>query len=198
MSQIKTINLNDFRKNDLIIISRELGLKIPKNKKKAVFITEIEKFNQNEKNLINIIKKHELIPKFTTTSKKTSIKSKNTIDFNHFKALETRVDNIETQIKFIIEKINSLLLSNTVYQKETGEIITEKEIIKIKKILMRAFSRGSSFSVDEIFQLKELKLYSFDTIEKVILRLIDDGIFEGTDGTSSIKIDKYIGRIIYP
>jgi len=109
--------------------------------------------------------------------------------------LEERVNLLEEQVKFLMSKIDNfdVYLAKERSSKQVGggyNIFDVQEIIKSKAL------PGDSISIDEIMNIKKLRKYPKNLIEKAIIDLIDDEIFDASEGRSNQKIQGNIARLI--
>ena len=103
---------------------------------------------------------------------------------------------IEEQIKFLMSKIDSIEIN--LAKGRISELIGESyNIPDIQSVIKSRILSGDSISIDKIMNLKKLKKFPKDLIEKAILDLIDDEIFDVSEGGRSVqKIQGNIGRLI--
>lgn len=109
--------------------------------------------------------------------------------------LEKRVNMLEEQVKFLMSKIDNfeVFLAKERSSKFIGQ---GYNLYEIQNILKSKVSQGESISIDEIMNLKKLKKFPKNLIEKVIIDLIDEEIFDGSEGRSNQKIQGKIARLI--
>jgi len=109
--------------------------------------------------------------------------------------LEERVNLLEEQVKFLMSKIDNfeVYLAKERSSKQVGG---GYNIFDVQKIIKSKVLQGDSISIDEIMNIKKLKKYPKNLIEKAIIDLIDDEIFDGSEGRSSQKIQENIARLI--
>lgn len=107
--------------------------------------------------------------------------------------LEQRVNLLENQIQFIMKKLSAIdvkLASNT---QMTADL---SDLSPIKGYIKRLIPKGRSMTIDEIALSDGLRNYEWLVIEKALIDLIDDEIFDASESNSSRKIAGNIGRIM--
>jgi len=93
----------------------------------------------------------------------------------------SKIDNIEVQLA----------------KGRTSELIGGGyNISGIQNLIKSKVLPGDSISIDEIISIRELQKYPITLIEKAIIDLIDDEVFDASEGRSNQKIQKNIGRLI--
>ena len=93
----------------------------------------------------------------------------------------SKIDNIEVQLA----------------KGRTSELIGGGyNISAIQNIIKSKVLPGDSISIDEIISIRELQKYPINLIEKAIIDLIDDEVFDASEGRSIQKLQKNIGRLI--
>lgn len=70
------------------------------------------------------------------------------------------------------------------------------DLSPIKGHIKRLIPQGRSMTIDEIAHSDGLRNYEWAAIEKALIDLIDDEIFDATESKSSKKIAGNIGRIM--
>jgi len=177
------VNLKQLRVVELKELAKECDIKL-KMKLKADIIQEIKGAGINDdylESLVSKYKKSKPVSKKTTTTSTTKI--------------ETRINSLEKQVKFLMEKFNDIeyhLSMKEVQPKES----TENDIKQIKDLLISSIPRADSLNIDEIYNSKPFNKVPFKIFEKAVIELIDDEYFDGSAGKSKYKIDGTIGRII--
>lgn len=106
-----------------------------------------------------------------------------------------RVKLLEDQVRFLMSKIDSVEIK--IANLKTSNLIgTETDSLEIKNIIKSKILPGNSIAIDDLLDTRKLKKYSFEQIEKAIIDLIDDEIFDVSEGSSKTKIEGNIGRLI--
>ena len=109
--------------------------------------------------------------------------------------LERRINLLEEQVKFLMSKIDNIEVQLT--KGRTSELIGGGyNILNIQNLIKSKVLPGDSISIDEIISIKELQKYPITLIEKAIIDLIDDEVFDASEGRSTQKIQRNIGRLI--
>jgi len=109
--------------------------------------------------------------------------------------IEGRVKLLEEQVRFLMSKIDSVEIK--IANLKTSNLIgTETDSLEIKNIIKSKILPGNSIAIDDLLDTRKLKKYSFEQIEKAIIDLIDDEIFDVSEGSSKTKIEGNIGRLI--
>lgn len=106
-----------------------------------------------------------------------------------------RVKLLEDQVRFLMSKIDSVEIK--IANLKTSNLIgTETDSLEIKNIIKSKILPGNSIAIDDLLDTRKLKKYSFEQIEKAIIDLIDDEIFDVSESSSKTKIEGNIGRLI--
>ncbi len=109
--------------------------------------------------------------------------------------LEERINLVEEQVKFLMSKIDSIEVH--LAKERTSKLIGGGyNISDIQNVIKLKVLPGDSISIDEIISITELQKYPINLIEKAIIDLIDDEIFDVSEGRSIQKIQGNIGRLI--
>ena len=185
------VNLNKLTVHYLDKLAEELNIKFKSSSKKPDKIHTILNAGISNSKLEELFNKYfaqyqDSKGKPTTTKiRSVQVSSK----------LEERVILLEEQVKFLMSKVDNfeVYLAKERSSKQVGggyNLVDAQEIIKSRVI------PGDSISIDEIMNIKKLKKYPKNLIEKAIINLIDDEIFDGSEGRSIQKIQGKIARII--
>jgi hypothetical protein len=107
--------------------------------------------------------------------------------------LENRINLLEDQVKFIMTKLDAVdvRLASLV-----PTITSLKDISTIKMGIKRLIPPGESMTIDELIKSKELQNVEWRILEKTLLDLVDDEVFDVSAGKSKKKIAGNIGRLI--
>jgi len=107
--------------------------------------------------------------------------------------IEKRVSLLEEQIRFIMNKLTAidLKLSQGVPSK-----VSPSNLNLIKKELMKLIPRGQSMTIDKIASSLKFPETEWKTIEQAIIDLVDDEVFDVSEGRSHRKVAGNIGRLI--
>ncbi len=180
---VSIVELKKLKVNQLIQLAKECNLKL-KGRLKEDKINEIEKSGIEEKKL------QELFSKYYKPSK--PIKSSPT---KKESALTTRVVLLEKQVKYIMDKISSVeLIISQLKPEKKG--LSGNEYENLKRKILTLIKPGKSMTIDEIYQIKEFKSYSLEKLGMAIDDLVDEELFDVSEGGSRLKIHDNIGRII--
>lgn len=185
------VNLNDLTIPYLKKLAKELNITLRSSDKKAEKIKTILKAGIPKPKLEVLYNKY-LNEYKTSKGKKRSVKKKS-ISFPN--KLEARINLLETQVKFMMSKIDSIEIQ-LAKGRVTGLIERDYSTSAIQNVIKSKVSPGDSVSIDEIISMNELQNYPMNVIEKAIINLIDDELFDGSEGHSTQKIKKNIGRLI--
>lgn len=109
--------------------------------------------------------------------------------------LEDRIKLLEGQTKFIMSKIDEInvKLANL---SSTDSSINTHDIQDIKNIIKSRILPGKSITVDELLRINRLNKFTKDLIYTAVIDLVDEEIFDVSEGNSKNKIQGYIGRLI--
>ncbi len=121
----------------------------------------------------------------------TPIVSKITSTQPIIETLEKRVQTLETQLKDLIQQMNTF---DTRFSLKT-KIMNESDLNSIKSYLKQIIPEGHSISVDELAKSNYLESYNWNLVERSVLDLIDEDVFELSKGDSTKAIIGYNGRI---
>jgi len=108
--------------------------------------------------------------------------------------LKGRIRLLEDQVKFLMSKIS---VSEVKISKDKDrDIITiTSDLGDIKKFVKSMLSPGESITIDDLIEIKELQKIPLITLKHAIYDLIEEGIFEVSEGSSRQKIGGKIGLI---
>ncbi len=177
------VDLNNLTVSQLIQLANEFNLKL-KGRLKADKIKEIMNSGIVDKRLQELFNKYSKPKK--TAKKKPPIKES---------ALIKRVNLLEKQVKFIMDKISSVELN--ISQLKSGKRgISGIEYENLKNKIISLIKPGKSITIDEIYRIKEFKTLSLENLGRAIDDLVDEELFDVSEGGSKLKIHDNIGRII--
>ena len=109
--------------------------------------------------------------------------------------LEKRINLLEQQVKFLMSKVDGIEVD--LAERRSSKLIGGGySISNIQNVIKSNVLPGDSISIDEIISITELQQYPINLIEKAIIDLIDDEIFDVSEGRSIQKIHGNIGRLI--
>lgn len=177
------VELNKLTVNQLVQLAKDYNLKL-KGRLKADKIKEIENSGIGEGKIQELFNKYY---KPRKVIKRKPAKKEST--------LTSRVVLLEKQVKYIMDKISSVeLIISQLKPEKRG--LSGNEYENIKKIILSLIKPGRSMTIDEIYQIKEFKSFSLEKLGKVIDDLVDEELFDVSEGGSKLKIHDNIGRII--
>ena len=185
------VNLNKLTVKYIEDLANECKIPLKKSDNKKQKIQKILNSGISEMKLEPIFEKYLSKCEASRKPKKsTKIKSKSSSS-----KLEERVSFLEEQVKFLMSKIGGVEVE--LAKERTSEVITNfSELNIIKNIIKSNVLPGDSISIDELIKIKQLQKYSIKSIEQAIIDLIDDEIFDVSEGRSIQKISGNIGRLI--
>ena len=131
------------------------------------------------------MKKEPLIKVDKENSGQNSYESRFDYVDKRFQSLDTRMENLENKLDSIMK--NQKMVKTT--SKTSSEELKKEKIVSL-------FSPGDTLTIDQIISHPLFSSYEFKEIEKIILDLIDDEIFDGSGGRSKKKLRGNIGRLI--
>ena len=185
------INLGDLTVKYLNKLGKELNITFKSSSKKADKIKTILNAGISNSKLEEIFTKY--LNQYQSSKGKPTTAKKKPLQVSV--KLEERINLLEEQVKFLMSKIDNfeVYLAKDRSSKLVGGgyNITDVQLIIKSKVFP-----GDSISIDEIMNLKKLKKYPKNLIEKAIIDLIDDEIFDGSDGRSIQKVQGNIARLI--
>lgn len=183
------VDLKAFTLKDLKSIAQTLGW-TSKQRTIAGIITEIQNKQISEPKLEEAIKTLNLNPagKPKTSSKNVSARTTNVAA----SGIESRITQLENQIHFIMDKISSI--EARIGSGDRGAVMINRD--QLKALLLRLIPSGKAILIDDLFAHAELRGYSFQVVEKILLDLIDEAIFDVSDGSSKLKLQGNIGLLI--
>ncbi len=106
--------------------------------------------------------------------------------------LANRVDLLEHQVKYLLEKVSILEVPRT----KTKDLGDSSQVREIKQALVGLLKSGDSLTIDEIAAQPSLQQYPLEALEKAVIGLVDDEIFDVSEGISKLKVGGNISRII--
>lgn len=183
-------NLNNLTVAYLNKLAKECRITLKKGNK-AEIIKQIKNAGISNDKLEKLAKKY--LEKYQEEKKQPKKKKDTGVSVES--KLEQRVKQLEEQIKFLMSKINTIEIQlvkgrKSISINETNSI--EEVKYKIKSLILP----GESITIDELLNIKELQELSLDLLKNAITDLIDDEIFDGSEGSSNKKIEGNIGRLI--
>ena len=185
------INLNKLTVSYLGKLAKEFNITFKSSDKKPDKIRKIKNAGIPEDRLEKQFKKY--LARYEESKKKpTPSKAKSS---QQSSSLVKRIDLLENQIKYIMSKIGSIDI--ILAKDRTDELVGGGfKIAEIQNIIISKILPRDSISIDELISLHELDKYPKNLIEKAIINLIDDEIFDVSEGRSIQKILGNIGRLI--
>ncbi|MHA1449148.1 MAG: C2H2-type zinc finger protein [Candidatus Hodarchaeales archaeon] len=143
----------------------------------------------NSKGHQNALKKLQI----TTVSPKTVTNASSKSAYQPASDYEHRIELLENQVKFIMEKLNAIDIRLSSSEPVNLEIA---DLRPVKKRVKQLISRGESMILDTLMKDKKMKDFRWNIVEKALLELIDDEEFDVAEGNSRIKIAGNIARLI--
>ena len=193
------VNLKNLTVPLLEKLANELGIKLNKKARKPEKIRQIKNADIDSKKLEDLYNKY--IASKSGKIKVSPSKAKKAAPLKIKKAapsktkLEERVMLLEEQVRFLITKIDNIEGQIT-KQRNQDRSPPLGDIKTIKRTITSLISPGDSMTIDELRTKGKFKKYSWKLLEKAIIDLIDDEIFDGAEGKSKNKVERKIGRII--
>ncbi len=184
---IKVTNIKQLTVPFLKDLAKECKIILDKKDRKADIIRKIENSELEQKKLQLLIEKfynQYMASKGKRKKQKVSTES-----------LEKRIGLLEEQVKFLMSKIGGveIKLAKDVSPDLFGRT---NELINIKNIIKTKIFPGESMTVDELVKIKELRNFSLNILERAVNDLIDDEVFDASEGYSKKKIGGNIGLLI--
>ncbi len=177
------VELKELSVNQLVQLAKDCNIKL-KGRLKADKIKEIANSGIGEGKLQELFNKYYK-PKKPIKRKPTKKGS----------TLTTRVVLLEKQVKYIMDKISSVeLIISQLKPEKKG--LSGNEYENIKRKILSLIKPGRSMTIDELYQIKEFKNYSPEKLGKAIDDLVDEELFDVSEGGSKLRIHDNIGRII--
>jgi len=111
---------------------------------------------------------------------------------NQLLVIETRLSELEKQVRFIMEKLS------TVEIRMAGpvEALESTKIQPLKKLILRLIPQGTVISTDEIRAKKDFQNYQSKDLERALLELVDEEYFDVAEGKSRWTLSGNIGLLI--
>ncbi|MFX1401731.1 MAG: hypothetical protein ACFE8V_10880 [Promethearchaeota archaeon] len=164
-------------------LAEECGISFNQGEKKAAKISKIKNAGIPENHLEELVSKYL---KQKSLSKRTN---KDTI-----LELKGRIKLLEEQVKFLMSKIS--VSEVKISKDENRDIITiTSNLGDIKNFIKSILLPGESLTVDELIEMKQLQKIPLITLKHAIYDLIEEGLFDVSEGTSRQKIAGRIGVI---
>jgi len=175
--------LNDLTVPLLNKLAKDCGIQFKKGDKK------LDKIKILENAGIPKDKMEQFIERYLT---KKGIRKRSSKDI--ILELRGRIRLLEDQVKFLMSKIS---VSEVKISKDKDrDIITiTSDLGDIKKFIKSMLSPGESITIDELIEIKELQKIPLITLKHAIYDLIEEGIFEVSEGSSRQKIGGKIGLL---
>ena len=185
------VNLNKLTVPYINKLGKELNITFKSSSKKPDKIKTLLNSEISNSKLEEVFNKY--LKQYQDSKGKPKITKKGPVQVSV--KLEGRVNLLEEQVKFLMSKIDNfeVYLAKERSSKQVGG---GYNIFDVQKIIKSKVLPGDSISIDEIMNIRKLKKYPKNLIEKAIIDLIDDEIFDGSEGRSSQKIQGNIARLI--
>jgi len=174
------INLGDLYVRYIDKLALECNISLKKSARKNEKINEILSAGIPEDKLRRVFEKY-LDEQNKGKSKTISTAKRLKIVEDQFKYLITKIDDIEVK------------LANLGF---TDSSINTREITDIKNVIKSKTQTGKSIAVDELLNIEGLNKYTKDMIYLAAMELVDEEIFDVSEGKSNNKIQGHIGRLI--
>jgi len=177
-------NLNDLTVPLLDKLAKEIGIKLNKKDKKPDKISKINSVGLEELQLNQLIQKYYDQKSSPKKTRKAVISE-----------LKGRVKLLEEQVKFLMSEITVSKIS--VMKEGNGDILTvTTDLSEIKKFIKSLISPGESITIDELIEINEIQKIPLITLKHSIYDLIDENVFEASEGNSRQKIGGKIGVLV--
>jgi hypothetical protein len=185
------VNLNKLTVPYIIKLGKELNITFESSSKKDDKIKTILNAGISNNKLEELFSKY--FNQYQASKGKPKKAKKKSVQISG--KLEERVNLLEDQVKYLMSKIDNfeVYLAKERSSKQVGGGYSLSDV---QKIIKSKVPPGNSISIDEVMNIKKLRKYPKSLIEKAIIDLIDDEIFDGSEGRSSQKIQGHIARII--
>ena len=178
------VDLKKLTVNQLVDLAKECKLNL-KGRLKADKIKEITNSG------IEVKKLQELFNKYHRPKKSVKKKAPTTKESSIIK----RVNLLEKQVKFIMDKITSVELVISQRRSEKRGL-SGKEYENLKDKIISLVKPGRSITIDQIYQTEKFNNLSLEKLGKIIDELVDEELFDVSEGGSKLMIHGNIGRII--
>lgn len=162
-------------------LAKECNISLKKGDKKADKIATIKKAGIPEDQL------EKLTKKYLTQKSKSKRSSKDTI-----LELKGRIRLLEDQVKFLMSKMSVSEVKITKNQDRDLITITSN-LGDIKNFIKTMLNPGESITIDQLIEIKQLQKIPLITLKHAIYGLIEEGIFNVSNGSSRQKIGGKIG-----
>lgn len=171
----------------LIDLANECKIRLDKKDRKDDIIRKIKKSGIEQKKLQSLIEKYYNQYLASKGKKKTHKVSSG--------SLEKRVGLLEEQVKFLMSKLGGVEVK---LAKDVSSDLFERnnELNNIKNIIKNKIVPGESMTVDELVKIKEIQSFSLSLIDRAVNDLIDDEVFDASEGYSKKKLGGNIGLLI--
>jgi len=177
-------NLNDLTVPLLDKLAKEIGIKLNKKDKKPDKISKIKSVGLEELQLNQLIQKYYDQKSSPKKTRKDVISE-----------LKGRVKLLEEQVKFLMSEITVSKIS--VMKEGSGDLLTiTTDLSEIKKFIKSLISPGESITIDELIEINEIQKIPLITLKHSIYDLIDENVFDASEGNSRQKIGGKIGVLV--
>ncbi len=185
------VNLNKLTVNYLEKLGKELKITFKSSSKKSDKIRAINNAGIPDNKLEELFNKY--FAQYQASKGKPTIFKKKRV--KQSTVLETRIKLLEKQVKFLMSKIDNIEI-NIAKERTSKTLGGGYNIKEVQNIIKSKVSPGESITIDEVLNLRKLKKFPRDIIKKGIIDLIDDEIFDVSEGRSIQKIQGNIARLI--
>lgn len=184
------VDLEVLSKKNLEKLAKECNITL-RSGNKANYMDQIINAGINENRLIKLVNKY---PHTGRPSKKRAKEISQQKAYSMTK-IEERVNLLEEQVRFLMSKIGGVEVK--LVQRESFDLASESNnSTSIGSIIKTHIPPGDSMTIDELIKIKELQKFSLNSIEQAIITLIDNEVFDVSQGGSIQKIGGNIGRLI--
>ena len=165
-------------------LARECGVSFNQGDKKSDKIAAILNAGIPKKHLEKLVNKYLAQKSLSKRSSKDIILE-----------LKGRIKLLEDQVKFLMSKIS--VSEVRISKDKDRDIITiTSNLEDIKNFIKSILTPGDSITIDELIEIKELQKIPLITLKHAIYDLIEDNVFNTSEGNSRQKLGGNIGLLI--
>jgi len=187
------INLNKLNVPYLNKIAQECNITFKKSDRKPEKVKTLTNSGIPEDKL------KKLFEKYLNEQTKPKPKTKSTSTIapkSQSNSTSKRLNLIEDQIKYLITKLDNIEVKLANVSIIDPSSINSHEILIIKNIIKSKIPIGKSIDIDELLNTDGLSKYTKDMIFTAVMELVDEEVFDVSEGKSKNKIQGHIGRLI--
>ena len=181
------MNLDKLKVPYLNKLAQECNITFKKSARKPEKVSTLNNAGIPDDKLTRLFEKY--------LNEQTKQKSSSTKPKSKSPSTTKRLDLVEDQIKYLITKIDNIEAKMANFSFQDSSINTH-DMFDMKNVIKSKTPPGKSIDVDELLNIEGLNKFTKDMIFIAAMELVDEEIFDVSEGKSKNKIQGRIGRLI--